>query len=72
MPTPEFAAMVVDECRSLMDRLRDDSLRTVARLRMEGYTKAEVAHQLRCSVRTVSRKIELIRVTWLSDGGGTS
>jgi len=38
---PRFAAMVVDECRSLMDRLRDESLRTVARLRMEGYTNEE-------------------------------
>ncbi len=49
MPTPEFAALVVDECRSLLGRLRDDSLRTVARLRMEGYTVEEVADQLGCS-----------------------
>jgi DNA-directed RNA polymerase specialized sigma24 family protein len=70
-PTPEFAAMIVDECRSLMDRLRDDSLRTVARLRMEGYTNEEVAVQLRCSLRTVARKLDLIRVTWLSEGRPT-
>jgi hypothetical protein len=33
-PTPEFAAMVADQCRELLARLRDDSLREVARLRM--------------------------------------
>ena len=67
MPTPEFAALVVDECRSLLGRLRDDSLRTVARLRMEGYTHEEVADQLGCSVRTIARKIELIQGTWLTE-----
>jgi DNA-directed RNA polymerase specialized sigma24 family protein len=67
MPTPEFAAMVVDECRSLLGRLRDDSLRTVARLRMEGYTTEEVADQLGCSLRTVARKIKLIQATWLDE-----
>jgi RNA polymerase sigma factor (sigma-70 family) len=67
MPTPEFAAMVVEECRRLMDHLRDDTLRTVARLRMEGYTNEEVADQLGCSLRTVARKLELIRGTWLGD-----
>jgi DNA-directed RNA polymerase specialized sigma24 family protein len=63
-PTPEFAALVADECRSLMGRLRDDSLRQVAWLRMEGYTNEEVAERLGCSPRTIARKIELIRRTW--------
>ncbi len=72
MPTPEFAAMVVDECRSLLGRLRDDSLRAVARLRMEGYTIEEVADQLGCSVRTVARKIKLIQGTWLDEAEAAS
>ena len=67
MPTPEFAAMVADECRSLLGRLRDDSLRQVALLRMEGYTNEEVADRLGCSLRTVARKLELIRRTWLGE-----
>ena len=49
-PTPEFAALVADECRRLMGRLRDDSLRKVAHLRMEGYTNEEVASLLECSL----------------------
>jgi DNA-directed RNA polymerase specialized sigma24 family protein len=67
MPTPEFAALVAEQCRSLLARLRDDSLRQVARLRMEGYTNEEVASRLCCSLRTVARKIEIIRRTWLAE-----
>jgi RNA polymerase sigma factor (sigma-70 family) len=66
-PTPEFAAQMADECRRLLGRLRDDSLRVIAGLRMEGYTQEEIADQLGCSLRTVSRKVELIRRTWLDE-----
>jgi DNA-directed RNA polymerase specialized sigma24 family protein len=67
MPTPEFAAMIADECRSLLGKLRDDSLRQVALLRMEGYNNEEVADRLGCSLRTIARKIELIRRSWTGD-----
>jgi DNA-directed RNA polymerase specialized sigma24 family protein len=67
-PTPEFAALVADECRHLLGQLRDDSLRAVARLRMEGYTDKEIASRLGCSLRSVARKVELIRRTWLDEG----
>ena len=67
MPTPEFAAMIADECRNLLGKLRDDSLRQVALLRMEGYTNEEVADRLGCSLRTIARKIELIRRTWTGE-----
>jgi DNA-directed RNA polymerase specialized sigma24 family protein len=67
MPTPEFAAMVADEYRSLLARLRDDSLRKVALLRMEGYTNSDVARRLGCSLRTVARKVEIIRRTWIGE-----
>ena len=66
-PTPELAAMMADECRRLLGLLRDDSLRLVANLRMEGYTNEEVADRLGCSVRSVARKLELIRRTWLGE-----
>ena len=69
MPTPEFAALVADQCRCLLGRLRDDSLRAVALLRMEGYSNDEVSQRLGFSLRTVARKIELIRRTWADEGG---
>jgi DNA-directed RNA polymerase specialized sigma24 family protein len=65
-PTPEFAAMMVEECRVLLGRLRDDSLRSLALLRLEGFTNEEVAERLGCSLRTVARKMELIRRSWSS------
>ena len=68
-PTPEFAAQVADECRRLLGVLRDESLRVVARLRMEGYSNKEVAGQLGCSLRTIARKVELIRRSWLTENG---
>jgi DNA-directed RNA polymerase specialized sigma24 family protein len=71
-PTPEFAALVAEQCRNLLGRLRDDSLRDVARLRMEGYTNEEVSERLDCSLRTVARKLELIRRTWADEGGAGS
>ncbi len=48
-PTPEFAAMMAEECQRLLDSLDDDSLRQVALSRMEGYTNDEIADQLGCA-----------------------
>jgi DNA-directed RNA polymerase specialized sigma24 family protein len=60
-PTPEFAAMVAEEYRRLLDRLGDDVLRKVAVLRMEGFTTDAIAGQLGCARRTVARQLALIR-----------
>jgi DNA-directed RNA polymerase specialized sigma24 family protein len=60
-PTPEFAAMVAEEYRRLLDRLGDDVLRKVAILRMEGFTTDDIADQLGCARRTVARQLALIR-----------
>ncbi len=60
-PTPEFAALVAEEYRLLIDRLGDDVLRKVAILRMEGYTTDAIAEQVGCSRRTVARQLALIR-----------
>jgi DNA-directed RNA polymerase specialized sigma24 family protein len=60
-PTPEFAAMVAEEYRRLLERLDDDVLRKVAVLRMEGHTNDEIAEKLGCARRTVARQLALIR-----------
>jgi DNA-directed RNA polymerase specialized sigma24 family protein len=67
-PTPEFVALLADECRHRLDALRDATLRRVALLKMEGYTDAEVAARLDCGLRTVTRKLELIRKAWREGG----
>jgi DNA-directed RNA polymerase specialized sigma24 family protein len=63
-PTPEFAALVADECRQLLDRLGDETLRAVAVWKMEGQTNAAIAARLGCVVSTVERKLQRIRDLW--------
>jgi DNA-directed RNA polymerase specialized sigma24 family protein len=60
-PTPEFAAMVAEEYRRLLNRLGDDVLRKVAILRMGGFTADAIAEQFGCARRTVARQLALIR-----------
>jgi DNA-directed RNA polymerase specialized sigma24 family protein len=67
-PTPEFAAMMAEECGRLLDALDDDALRQVAVSRMEGYNNDEIAAQLGCARRTIARRLDLIRKTWLAKG----
>jgi DNA-directed RNA polymerase specialized sigma24 family protein len=67
-PTPEFAAMVGEEYRRLLDRLPDDSLRQLALWRMEGYTNDEIAERLGCALRTVARRLDMVRTLWSAEG----
>ena len=48
-PTPETAALVLEQYRLLLDHLADDTLRQVAVWRMEGYTGDEIAAKLGCA-----------------------
>jgi DNA-directed RNA polymerase specialized sigma24 family protein len=63
-PNPEFAVLFVDELRFLFSILRDDGLRQVARLVLDGLNSQEIAEQLNCHVRTIERKRALIRRAW--------
>ena len=63
-PTPEFAAEFVETCESLFQSLDDPALQQVVALRMEGYEDAEIADRLKCSRRTVQRRLEVIRRHW--------
>ncbi len=63
-PSPEFAAIVAEECSRRLQGLPDESLRQVAQLKMEGYRNEEIAAELGCGLRTVARKLEVIRKAW--------
>ncbi len=67
-PDPAFAALVADEFRHLLDRLDDPELRQVAIRKLEGYTNEEIAAELSCTVRTIGRRLALIRDLWEADG----
>jgi DNA-directed RNA polymerase specialized sigma24 family protein len=63
-PTPEFAALVVEEYQRLLGLLGDDTLRRLALLKLEGWDNAEIAERMGCALRTVERKLALVRGAW--------
>jgi DNA-directed RNA polymerase specialized sigma24 family protein len=63
-PTPEFAAQVAEECQQLLASLPEADLRSVAQWKMEGYTNEEIAAKLGCALRSVERKLHVIRSLW--------
>ncbi len=67
-PTPAFAAQVAEECRRLLERLDTPELRSVALLKVEGYSNEEIAAQVGCGLRTVERRLRLIRNIWEQEG----
>ena len=64
-PTPGAVAEMAEESRRLLETVPHElRLRTVAVLKLDGYTDAEIATQLNCSERTVQRKLDQIRNIW--------
>lgn len=63
-PTPEFLAIVEEENARLLDMLRDDTQREIAQLRMAGHSNEEIAAQVGISLRSVVRKLGVIREVW--------
>ena len=63
-PPPDMGAILDEECQRLLDRLGDARLRSIAVWVLEGYTNEEIAVMLGCAVRTVERKLRLIRSIW--------
>lgn len=63
-PTPEFLVSLEEEHQRLLGLLRDDRLRQIAVCRIEGFTVAEIARRLQISMRSIERKLQLIRSIW--------
>ena len=66
-PNPDLAVQVAEECRWLLSRLGDATLQSLALLKMEGYTNDEAAARLGCGLRSVERKLRLIRKIWAKE-----
>lgn len=64
LPTPQFTASMNDQLNHLLDVLRDDELRQIVMLRLDGYTSQEIADELKRSLSTVERRLHLIREKW--------
>lgn len=63
-PTPEFACLMAEEFRRLLDALGDQTLRSIAVWRLEGESIEEIADRLQCAPRTILRKLDRIRTLW--------
>jgi DNA-directed RNA polymerase specialized sigma24 family protein len=70
-PTPEFAAQLAEECQRLLESLPEAELRSVAVWKMEGETNEEIARRLGCALRSVERKLRVIRSLWEPAGWST-
>jgi DNA-directed RNA polymerase specialized sigma24 family protein len=57
-----------EETEKYIQALPDPILRQIARWRLEGLEHAEIAKRLGCCIRTIERKVDLIRLCWLESG----
>lgn len=62
--TPDLALEMAEQAEELLQQLPDESLRSVALFRLEGFSNAEIAEELGCDPRTVRRRVENIRTIW--------
>jgi len=68
-PSPQFAALLAEQWQRLQRQLADDQLREIAHLKLEGYSEKEIAAKVGCAVRTVRRRVQLIRTLWEEEAG---
>lgn len=66
-PPPDLILVLDEEKCRLLDLLQDDMLRTIALLKLDGYTHEEIAKQLGVTPRTIVRKCNLIRECWTEE-----
>ena len=63
-PSPELSVEVADELEHLLGQLDDDRTRAIALRKLEGQSNQQIADELPCALRTVERKLRLIRNLW--------
>jgi len=61
---PALEALLADEIRALFKLLERESLQDIAERKLNGLTNEEIARELGCTVRTVTRRVGLIRDIW--------
>lgn len=62
---PQFLSVLTET----VEQLRDESLRTVAVLHLQGYSTQEISELIGMTVRSVQRKLNLIRDQWEQETG---
>ena len=67
-PTPDVLAEVSESCAQLLGALPDETTKKIVLLKFEGAKNGEVASELKCTQRTIERKLERIRRIWVEAG----
>ncbi len=62
-----LAAIAAEEFQRLFAQLPDANLQKTALARLAGQSNAEIARQFGCSIRTVERRVQMIRSFWLRE-----
>ncbi len=66
--TPAVLAEVSESCSLLLDAVPDETMKQIVLLKFQRATNAEIASELNCTERTIERKLERIRRTWVEAG----
>lgn len=69
-PTPEFTVQLTEQIERLLgalDAAGDPEIRTIVLDSLEGFTTREIAERLNCTMRTVQRKLKIVRRLWLAE-----
>ena len=63
-PTPDFCVQTAESLRDLLSSLGDKQLQDLAVFKMEGYSNKDISDRTGLSIRTVERKLGIIRREW--------
>ena len=66
-PTPEFMAQIDEQHRHLLEILHEDIQREIVRYRLAGFSNAEIAKKTGVSLRSVERKLNIVRDAWSTE-----
>ena len=61
---PALSEQRTTTCTEMLEELPDDSMRQIARMRLEGSSREEIGEQLGISLATVKRRLSKIRQFW--------
>ncbi len=62
--SPEMATEMMEELDAMLEALGDETLRTIAVGKLDELSNSELAKQLGVGLRTIERKLQLIREIW--------
>lgn len=65
---PDVLAEVSESCDRLLNAIPDETMKTIVLLKFQGATNGEIADEMKCTRRTVERKLERIRRIWVEAG----